>query len=337
MKYLYNALQLAKIVEHQTSTNPAVGCVIVNNGKIVGMGAHLIKGEHHAEVHALKQAGLSASGATLFVTLEPCSHHGKTPPCTQAIIDGGVKEVIYAHRDPNSLVHGHHVLEEENIKTTHMPLAEIESFYHQFDITISKQRPYITIKTAMSIDGKMHLDNFDSSWITSDSSRKDVHQLRHQYNAIAVGANTYHYDKPRLNARLDDYGQQPLPIIFTNQPRDILNDQHQHAILVGQYGLNPTTALNDLYNQGISSILIEGGPTLINQLLTQRLFDELIVYIAPKLLGSRHTIYENPHITSMEDIQHLTLFSTEQFESDIKLTYRNEVEPCSLDLSNPQD
>jgi diaminohydroxyphosphoribosylaminopyrimidine deaminase/5-amino-6-(5-phosphoribosylamino)uracil reductase len=214
--YMRTALQMATATKGQTGTNPMVGCVIVKNGAIIGMGAHLRRGSHHAEIAALNMAGDAAQGAVVYVTLEPCSHTGKTPPCSSALIAAGVKRVVIAGLDPNPLVagNGKAALEAAGIATTVGVLQyEAERLNEVFFKYIRTGLPFVAVKTASTLDGKLAARSGDSRWITGEESRAYVHALRHQYAAVMVGVNTVLADDPQLTARSEVDSVQPLRIV----------------------------------------------------------------------------------------------------------------------------
>src|SRR5699024_2450915 len=214
--YMGIALQLAKSVNHQTSPNPPVGAVIVKNDSIIGMGAHLKSGEAHAEIVALNMAKEAANEATLYVTLEPCSFTGKTGPCTDAIIDYNIKRVVVGSLDRNKKVCGTGIqqLQKAGIDvTTGILIEEVEELYKMFFHYIENNMPFITLKTAMTLDGKIATKTGDSKWITSELAREDVHMERQQHDAILVGVGTVLADNPRLTNRFSKR-KNPLRIIL---------------------------------------------------------------------------------------------------------------------------
>ncbi len=211
------ALDLARKTKGQTSPNPVVGAVVVKDGRIVGMGAHLKAGEPHAEVHALNMAREEAENSTLYVTLEPCSHYGKTPPCAERIIKEKVKKVVVAVLDPNPLVSGSglYMLSEAGIEVTvgvlEKEASQLNEFFHKY---ITTRLPFVTVKTAMTLDGKIATSTGDSRWITGESSRNFVHQIRHQHDAILVGIGTVLKDNPSLTVRTEQKGVNPVRIVI---------------------------------------------------------------------------------------------------------------------------
>ncbi|MGX1264102.1 riboflavin biosynthesis protein RibD [Rossellomorea marisflavi] len=211
-EYMKLALQLARSAQGQTSPNPVVGAVVVKDGSVVGTGSHLKAGGPHAEVHAIREAGEKAKGADIYVTLEPCSHHGRTPPCADLIIESGIKRVFIACKDSNPLVGGEGIerLKEAGINV-HLGMGEPEGlelnkhFFH----FIRTGTPYVTLKSAVTLDGRTASSSGDSKWITTELSRMDVHYDRHRHDAIVVGVNTIIQDNPHLTTRLPQGGKKP--------------------------------------------------------------------------------------------------------------------------------
>lgn len=233
--YMDFAIDLAKRVSGQTSPNPVVGAVIVKHGEIVGFGAHLKAGEAHAEVQAIKMAGLEkTSGATVYVTLEPCSHFGKTPPCSNLLIESRVKRVVIASVDPNPLVAGEGIkkLQDAGIETVvgvcqEKALALNEVFFHY----IKTNTPFVTLKTAASLDGKTATYSGESKWITGPDARLDVHHYRHKHDAILVGVETVIKDNPSLTTRLPSGGKNPIRVILDTSLRIPI---HSNVLTDGQ-------------------------------------------------------------------------------------------------------
>lgn len=351
--YMQLALKLAEQTLGQTSPNPVVGAVVVNKGQIVGLGAHLKRGEAHAEVIALNMAGEKAKDATLYVTLEPCSHYGKTPPCTNKIIDSGVLRVVIATLDPNENVYGKGVkcLKQAGIDVT-VGILEKEAwdlnrfFFHY----IQTKKPYVTLKAAMSLDGKTATKTGDSQWITSEQARCDVHQLRKQHDAILVGVGTVLKDNPSLTARYPDTGHHPIRIILDTHlltPIDhhvITDRQAETWIFVGKNVTNREKArfnrfsqvkiirlpteklelkdvLSYLGKKEMTSVFVEGGSEVHGSFLKTGLFNQVIIYIAPKLIGGRHayTGFAGEGFSAMEDVADLQITDIEKIGSDIKI------------------
>lgn len=315
--YMRLALTLAEAAQGQTGCNPVVGCVIVKDGRIVGTGAHLKRGEAHAEIHALQMAGEQAAGSTVYVTLEPCSHYGRTPPCANRLIEANVKRVIVACQDPNRQVAGQGIkLLQDNGIDVQVGLLEEEArqLNEHFITYITKNRPFVTLKTASTLDGKIAAHTGDSKWITGEASRAYVHTLRHRHQAIMVGIGTLLADDPSLTVRLPVPGVQPIRIVVDSklctplhakvvQDRSaetiILTTDHadaskarqleQHGVMVLACGSGPSVdlplAMQTLAEHEIASILLEGGGKLNGAMLEERLIDKLMMFFAPKLIG----------------------------------------------------
>lgn len=285
--YMQMALQLARSVAGQTSPNPPVGSVVVKDGEILGMGAHLKAGEAHAEVHALNMAGDKAAGATIYVTLEPCSHHGKTPPCADLVIERGLKRTVVAVSDPNEKVAGRGLqkLRDAGIDVTvGVMKKEAEAVNEVFFHYTRTKMPYVTMKTAVSFDGKTATHTGDSKWITGEEARLDVHHYRHTHDAILVGVGTVLADNPSLTTRIPTGGKNPLRIILDRNLRTpldakVLNDggaetwifteaapeQHhpyQAKANVTILHLDQVTiekVLQELGKRNVMSLFVEGG------------------------------------------------------------------------------
>lgn len=348
--YMKRALRLASKGIGKTSPNPAVGCVIVKNGKIIGEGWHQKAGTPHAEVHALNQAGLAASGADVYVTLEPCCHSGKTPPCCNALIAAGVKRVVAAMSDPNPLVSGGglQALREAGI-TAECGLLESEaiSLNRPFIKHTTTGRPYMLYKCAMTLDGKIASVTGESRWISCEASRRLVHKLRAQYDAVMVGVDTIIADDPQLTVR-HVRGRDPLRVILdsnlrtpesvrvlsgANSGKTIIvtaeTDQEMHrrytrsgaSIMVCKRSggrVDLADMLQRLGAMGIQSILLEGGSRLAGEALSQGLIDECLFFYAPKVIGSDgFSPFAMTGITGMDQAFRFTPVSTSKIGSDI--------------------
>jgi diaminohydroxyphosphoribosylaminopyrimidine deaminase / 5-amino-6-(5-phosphoribosylamino)uracil reductase len=323
--YMSRALQLAEQGLYTTQPNPRVGCVIVKDSKIIGEGAHLKAGEPHAEVFALRQAGTQAKGATLYVTLEPCNHTGRTPPCSQAIVDAGVAKVIAAMQDPNPQVSGNGLvhLQANNIETaTGLMEKQAQDLNPGFISRMTRQLPFVRSKIAASLDGKTALNNGASQWITGEAARADVQHWRARSCAILTGAGTVLADNPNMTVRYDslnsmpaarmDIGLQPMRIIVDSalktppnakilQGGNVLiafakaSQKKQVQLLAAgaellcipneQGKVCLKTLLSHLASREINEVLVEGGEGLNGALLAQNLIDEFVIYYAPKLMG----------------------------------------------------
>lgn len=269
--FMRRAVELAFKGSGQTSPNPTVGAVIVKNGKIIAEGYHKGAGLPHAEINALRKAGKKANSADIYVTLEPCCHFGKTPPCTNAIIKAGIKRVFFGMKDPNPIVSGNGIkkLKKAGIKVFGPILEErCQSLNQPFIKWIKTGVPYITAKIAITLDGKIADAKGDSKWISNEKSRSYAHVLRSMNDIVMVGANTFKKDKPKLNVRLKGYkGKQPIPMVVSTR--------------------NLKKLVKELGLAGFQSILVEGGGKLQTNLLKNKLIDYIVVFITPKILGGK--------------------------------------------------
>ena len=331
-KYMALAIALAKKAEGRTSPNPIVGAVIVKNNKIIGKGYHRKAGLPHAEIDALRDAGQRAKGATLYVTLEPCDHFGRTPPCTAAIIRSGIERVIIAMRDPNPVNNGSGIrkLKRHGIKTEVGLLAgDAMAMNRPYIKFITKRIPFVTVKVAQSLDGKIATGTGDSKWISGDDSRSYVHELRRGADAVMVGANTVRRDDPLLLSGLSR-GKQPVRVIVGGRSAlpsgaKIFSDSHKAPVIVVRPAgrLEKKVDLNKLLmalaKRGITNILVEGGGELIAGLVKEGLVDRFLVFIAPKIIGGRNakTAVEGSGIEKIKDALKLKNMSVKRFKEDI--------------------
>jgi diaminohydroxyphosphoribosylaminopyrimidine deaminase / 5-amino-6-(5-phosphoribosylamino)uracil reductase len=279
---LGRALELAERGRSTTAPNPVVGAVLVRDGEIVGEGWHERAGRPHAEIVALEAAGQRARGATLYVTLEPCAHHGRTPPCADALVAAGVTRVVAAVGDPNPETDGAGFdrLRAGGV-TVELPGGDVEwrarVQNEAFRTWITRQRPFVTYKAAVTLDGRVTVPG--SRWVTGEESRRRVHELRAQVDAVAVGMGTVRADDPQLTARDVGAERQPRRLAFGRGPLPVGSELE----LVG----GPLDEqLTRLAGQGVQSLLVEGGPTLATSLLAAGLVDKLLVFIAPTLAGT---------------------------------------------------
>jgi len=316
-KYMKQALELAKKGVGRVNPNPLVGAVIVKNGKIIGEGYHQIYGGLHAEINALASLKESPTNATMYVTLEPCSHYGKTPPCVDAVIKSGVSNVVVASLDPNPLVAGRSIkkMQEVGINVTVGVLKEEgdalnATFFHY----ITNNTPYVTMKYAMTTDGKIATHTGASRWITGEDARQKVHEDRNRYTGIMVGVGTVIADDPMLDCRIEN-GRNPTRIICDTTLRTPLNSRivasaktiptilltastnqnsHQYyinkgcqvfTILPKNDKIDLQVAMKTLAKAGIDSILLEGGASLNASALEAGIINKVQTYIAPKLFG----------------------------------------------------
>ena len=354
---MHQALDLAALGRFSTSPNPRVGCVIAHGSQIVGQGFHVKAGEPHAEVHALRQAGEMAQGATAFVTLEPCSHYGRTPPCAKALIQAGVSRVVAAMRDPNPLVAGKGLalLEVAGIKTECGLLEnKARELNRGFLSRIERRRPFVRLKCAVSLDGKTALSDGSSFWITGEEARADVQVLRAESCAVLTGIGTVLADNPQLNVRafptlrqparivldsrlrLPPYshlvtdGQSPTYIATLERDEDKLRPYREHAhirILMPSETANGKIDLHHLMrllaDEGFGEIMVEAGSELTSAFLAEDLADEIVLYRSPKILGSGKDLFSLPENRAALSAPPLwTPVSTEILGHDIKTVFR---------------
>jgi len=317
-QYMQQALQIAAYAAGRTSPNPLVGAVIVKDGRVVGQGWHRKAGTEHAEIHALRQAGELAAGATIYVTLEPCSHYGRTGPCSKALIDARIKRVVIAMLDPNPLVAGKGVamLKAAGIEVeTGLLQEQAERLNEVFLKWIMTKMPFAVMKTAMTLDGKIATAAGNSKWISNEVSRRRVHELRDVYDGILVGIGTVLADDPALTTRLaSQSGKNPLRIVVDSRARTpltakVVTDGQAETLIavtvaaeaakveaLRQAGVE-VLVVNDgqqvdlkqlfcrLGERGICSIFVEGGALINYSLLKAGLIDKVYSFIAPKMVG----------------------------------------------------
>jgi diaminohydroxyphosphoribosylaminopyrimidine deaminase / 5-amino-6-(5-phosphoribosylamino)uracil reductase len=274
---LERALELAERGRGTTHPNPVVGAVVVREGEVVGEGWHERPGGPHAEVVALQQAGECARGATLYVTMEPCSHHGRTPPCTDAVVAAGIVKVVAGSLDPNPEVDGLAVLRRAGLATELDDLPAARTQNEAWRTWIARGRPFVTYKAAVTLDGRMTLPG--ARWITGEESRRLVHELRAASDAVAVGMGTFRADAPRLTARGVGAERQPRRLVFGAGP---LPEGSELELMSGPLEV----VLAGLGADGVQSLLLEGGPTLAGSFLRAGLVDKLLVFVAPRLSGA---------------------------------------------------
>ncbi|MDO9424835.1 MAG: bifunctional diaminohydroxyphosphoribosylaminopyrimidine deaminase/5-amino-6-(5-phosphoribosylamino)uracil reductase RibD [Methylobacter sp.] len=350
--YMARAIQLAKKGRYTTDPNPRVGCVLVRDDVVIGEGWHAKAGLGHAEVEALKNVQ-DATGATAYVTLEPCSHQGKTPPCCDALINAGIARVVAAMQDPNPQVSGSGL---EKLKTAEIEVVcgvlqeDARALNRGFIKRMTACRPFVRSKLAMSLDGRTAMASGESKWITGGEARADVQRLRAESSAILTGINTVLADDPALNARVDWVVEQPLRVVLDthlNMPvtakmaklpgRSLIltcadDRQKQRALeqagfevyqLPGKNGRLDLHAVMDfLSQQQINELLVEAGSVLNGALLAQGLIDEYIIYMAPCILGDQgRGLFNLPGLQQMADKKQLKLRDVRQVGQDLKLTY----------------
>lgn len=351
--YIKLTLKLAEKGWGKVSPNPLVGCVIVKNEKIIGAGYHEEFGRKHAEVNAINSATENLEGATLYVNLEPCSHYGKTPPCVDKIIEVKIKRVVVGTLDMNPLVSGKGIkkLKSAGIDVTvgmlEKECIELNKFFFKY---ITKKMPYVTLKAAQTIDGKIADAYGKSKWITSVSSRRQVHALRAKYDAVLVGSGTVLTDDPSLTVRLTE-GRNPKRIVLDSNLKLSLDHKiftsniDKNLIVVtsrrsankksqvkkitslgvqiifakenGKGKINLKSALRELAKNNISSILVEGGSEIFTSFLKTNLFDDILLFVAPKILGSGIPFAQNFTGISLNNALNLRIVSAETIGDDL--------------------
>lgn len=359
-RYMARALELARRGRFTTTPNPNVGCVIVRDGTIVGEGWHQRAGEPHAEVHALRMAGEQARGATAYVTLEPCSHHGRTPPCCNALIAAGVSRVVAAMQDPNPQVAGRGLwrLQQAGIEVSHgLMMAEAEALNRGFLKRMRTGFPWIQLKLGASLDGRTAMASGESKWITSAAARRDVQQFRAQSSAILTSSATVLADDPSLTVRVDELSdsvrrqldtqtlRQPVRVVVDSQQR--VTPQHRLIHQPGESWLMRTAPDDAAWPEGvtqiavpprgeqldlvammmllgqrqINSVWVEAGAGLAGALIQAGLVDELIVYIAPVLLGDAgRGLCTLPGLEALSAAPRLDFRDVRKVGDDLRLT-----------------
>ena len=365
-QFMARALRLAERGACTTRPNPMVGCVIVRDGEVLGEGWHLRAGGPHAEVHALQAAGHAVRGATAYVSLEPCAHHGRTPPCTDALIAAGIGRVVIATGDPFVQVDGAGIaaLRAAGIRVdSGLMDTEARALNRGFFSRVGRGRPWLRVKLAMSLDGRTALADGRSQWITSEAARRDVARFRARAGALLTGIETVLADDPRLTVRLDpaapaggrersatDLFLPPLRVVLDSAARlppfcELLGDRSapvlwltradasapaslpahvEHATVPasGERGVDLPAVLHLLAARGINEVQVEAGATLSGRLLREGLVDELLVYMAPLLLGAgARPLFDGLDIASMAQRIGLTLLDTRRVGDDLRLRF----------------
>jgi len=352
-EYMARALHLAERGRYTAHPNPVVGCVLVNDGVVVGEGWHKRAGDAHAEVNALLDAGDRARGSSAYVTLEPCSHHGKTPPCTAALIEAGVDKVFVAMRDPNTAVAGGGVelLCDAGVEV-HLGLMEdaVADLNPGFLKRMTIQQPFVRLKLACSIDGAIAMASGESQWITGPEARADVQRLRARSGAVMTGIGTVLADDPSLNVRaadIDTDGLQPLRVVLdshlrmpaaagmlmlpgatllccTGEPEAYPSQQTNAEVMVfpgSEHRTDTAAVLVELAGRDINEVLVEAGPTLAGHLLDKGQVDELVIYQAPHIMGSEtRGLVDTPSWSSLSDRRELDIKDVRVFGRDTRIT-----------------
>lgn len=355
--FMARALRLAELGLFTTTPNPRVGCVIVSEGRVVGEGWHLRAGGRHAEIHALQAAGEMARGATAYVTLEPCSHHGRTPPCAEALLAAGVTRVVAAMRDPNPQVAGQGLamLQQAGVLAEcGLMAAEAQEVNIGFVARMTRSRPWLRLKLAASLDGKTALRNGASQWLTGAAARQDGHRWRARACAILTGIGTVRHDDPQLNVRgvdgLTSASRQPLKVVVDSRldlslDARVLRAGHvlvaaaladdgkigaltergaEVVLLPGPGGqVDLLSLLKELARRGINEVHAEAGFALSGSLLAAGLVDELLLYLAPCLLGdAARGMFDLPALESLAGRRNLTIHDLRSLGPDLRLLAR---------------
>ena len=353
--YMSHAIKLARKGLYTTHPNPRVGCVVVKDGSVVGEAWHDRAGQPHAEVLALRQSGEAARGASVYVNLEPCCHQGRTPPCTGFLIDAGVTRVVAAMEDPNPQVAGGGI---QNLRAAGIDVdvgvmrKEAERLNRGFLHRIKKGRPWITLKVAASMDGRTAMRSGESQWISGEAARRDVHHWRARSSAVLTGSGTILADDPALTARHVDTPRQPLRVIVdsnfvtpadarvvrqpgstlvatANKEFEYLDKVDSSLEVVYLPATNGTVNLLDLMEnlsqREINDVLVEAGPILSGSMLKAGIVDEVLLYLAPKFLGTEaQGMFSMPGLQSLNDCMHFELSEVRQFGVDLRVRLR----PC---------
>jgi diaminohydroxyphosphoribosylaminopyrimidine deaminase/5-amino-6-(5-phosphoribosylamino)uracil reductase len=355
-EFMARALRLARKGLFTTAPNPRVGCVLVKDGAVVGEGWHVRAGEAHAEIHALNAAGAvhpnAARGATAYITLEPCSHHGRTPPCADALIAAGVARVAAAMRDPNPQVAGNGL---EKLRAAGIVFedglmeAEARELNIGFVSRMERGRPWVRLKLAASLDGKTALNNGRSQWITGPDARRDGHAFRARACAILTGAGTVRDDDPRLTVRDVETDRQPLRVVVdshletaptarifeggnalvaaaTDDPAKIAALRAAGAEVIvlpnPQGKVDLPRLLQALADRGVNELHVEAGHKLNGSLLREGLVDELLLYYAPTILGSGREMFPLPELTDLSGRRDLKIVDLRRVGTDIRILAR---------------
>ncbi len=350
---MQRALRLAERGLFTTDPNPRVGCVIVKDGQVVGEGWHQRAGEPHAEILALQQAGEKAKGSTVYITLEPCSHHGKTPPCVDGLITAGVGKVIAAMQDPNPEVSGRgfKLLQEKGIETECGLLEQsARAINPGFIKRMTAGRPYVRVKLAMSLDGRTAMSSGESQWITGKAARNDVQRLRARSTVVLTGIETVIQDDPALNVRLspeqleiDGPVRQPGRVVLDSQLRippdatmmTLAGETTVLTTIVDKGELDCTVVKLDAHNgqldldnvmdwlgqNEVNEVHVEAGATLSGALLDKKLVDELVIYMAPHIMGSdAKGLFNVPALQNMNDRIDLDIKDVRNVGKDLRIT-----------------
>jgi diaminohydroxyphosphoribosylaminopyrimidine deaminase/5-amino-6-(5-phosphoribosylamino)uracil reductase len=352
-RWMKRALRLAEKGRGRTSPNPMVGAVLVKDGKVVGEGFHAKAGEAHAEIVALQQAGEGARGTILYLNLEPCTHHGKTPPCAPQVVEAGVKRVVIGMEDPNPLVKGKGI---EMLRRAGLDVEvgilekECRRLNEAFCKYILKKEPFVILKVAATLDGKMATRNGDSKWISGEASRRFVHKLRDQVDGVLVGIGTVLKDDPMLTARIRG-GRDPYRIILDSQlkipeeakvigsnpakaiiastelaPKDKIEKLEKRGVKILIFDsiggkVNLRACLSKLGEIGMTNLLVEGGSQVNGSFLDEGLIDKLLLFLSPRLMGDHQAlgIFGGEGVSNLQEAIALKEIKTKRVGEDIFL------------------
>ena len=352
-QYMQLAIRLAKKGLYTTDPNPRVGCIIVKDGVLIGQGWHQRYGQAHAEILALQEAGDDAKGVCAYVTLEPCHHVGKTPPCTKALIAAGIKDVVVAMQDPNPLVAGKGLaaLKAAGLNVTSGILEDQANALNPgFIKRMETGLPYVRLKLAMSLDGRTAMASGESQWITGEAARTDVQKLRARASAVLTGINTVLHDDPSLNIRLtaealgiEGEVNQPLRVVLDSRSQfpenaKMLRCDGETLVYVAEEvknisncrfiktetspdGIDLKNMLLDLAGREVNEVHVEAGSVLCGSLLKEKLVDEIVIYMAPMIMGSdAKGLFSLPEITEMKDKINLSINDIRKVGNDMRIT-----------------
>jgi len=332
-KYMKMCFALAKKGKNKVLPNPMVGCVVLDkNGNLVSKGYHKKYGENHAERDALlKLQNNEAEDGTLYVNLEPCSHYGKTPPCTDIIIKSKIKKVVFGIKDPNGKVDGANILKKAGIDVVGGVLEDEAKFLNRiFFKNIEKSMPYVVLKTATTMDGKIASKTGDSKWITSEKARKEVYKMRKNFDCILTSSNTVIADNPTMKHNgikciLDKNSRIPKDAKILKQGKIYIATKENTPLKNGELDLK--AVLKEIYKQGVCSVFVECGGKLGGNLLKEGLVDEIYQFIAPKILNDNEGLssFNGGKYNKISDCVNLKIYETKTFDSDvlIKAIVRN--------------
>lgn len=351
--YMHMALELALRGTGRTTPNPIVGCVLVKDGEVVGRGWHDHLGGLHAEANALRDAGDRARGTTAYVTLEPCSHYGRQPPCAPALVRAGIVRCVAAIGDPNPKVagRGFSILEDAGISVTRGILAHEAAWQNRGFLSLqTRNRPWVTLKAAVSADASMALANGDSQWITGEEARAAGHLIRSENDVIITGSGTLLHDEPSLTVRYVE-GPSPRPAIITAHPDRLAGDHaairqgtlvycpegapvpdplapHVRRVPAGESGVDLNAVLADIAELGLARVMVEAGARLSSSFIEAGLVDEYHLFAAPEFMGDGRKLTGGITLGSMADVIPFRLRGTRPVGKDIHIEGEN---PCSLD------